>query len=174
MCCEDGNPPAITATRLLGSCGFPPNNLKEEHGLECRSCNGLAGGFAALGKSNGDCGRVRLFLNHEGKVQMELGLITEVCELKDRPSAISIEVAMVPWDKTRASIRKAEILIERDEQSLKIEVGDYVWWDRAKAYWTPAKNMRANMIEFAQSGMKSRVHFDIPIPRVICNQVQSP
>ncbi len=61
------------------------------------------------------------------------GRVIEVCEVKDRPDVLFVDVR----DKNDT----CAIYVEKNAASLLIEIGDSLWWQSGWAMWTPQKNL---------------------------------
>lgn len=60
-------------------------------------------------------------------------------------------------------VNKCAIYIERNENSLKMKIGDSVWWQDDYVMWTPKASIdRYNNEHFVECG----VDYDIKIPRI--------
>lgn len=94
------------------------------------------------------------------------GRVIEVAEVPDRPDVLFIDVA----DRPYSAVETCAIYVERNAQSLQIEVGDAVWWHGRLAMWTPQSNIGYHLHDDAQQG----VDFDIKIPRIGYSGVQHP
>lgn len=94
------------------------------------------------------------------------GRVIEVAEVPDRPDVLFVDVA----DRPYRTVETCAIYVERNEQSLQIEVGDTVWWHGRLAMWTPQSNIGYHLHDDAQQG----VDFDIKIPRIGYSGVQHP
>lgn len=104
---------------------------------------------------------------------MAMGLVIESHVLKGKPWIVSVRYAQVPFDR-HANLIFETILLRREQDSLRIEIGDYIDNQTNMAFWTPARNMRYALHEYAGSGLTPRVDFDIPIPKVFLPANQLP
>ncbi len=77
-----------------------------------------------------------------------------VIEAAERDGRIYIDC------RARAHRDTSAIWVEKNEQSLRIRMGDSIWWQGSWAMWT------AEVVDSTAPGMKSGVHFDIKIPRI--------
>lgn len=78
------------------------------------------------------------------------GKVLEVCEVPNRPDVLFIEVVDRPYSK----LEKCGVLIENNETSQRIQIGDSMWWQSGWCYWTPQG-----------SEGKCGIDYDIKIPK---------
>lgn len=83
-------------------------------------------------------------------------MVIEVSEVKDRPEVLFVDLCDRKGKDTCA------IYVSKSVVSQRIQVGDTVWWQGLKAFWTP---QRVRLAEDATE-FDCGVHFDIEIPRV--------
>lgn len=83
------------------------------------------------------------------------GIVIEASESKSRPELIFVDCRGTGCERSST----CGIYVEKNPNSLAIEVGDSVWWHGRTAYWTP--RLPGN----AARGRKD-VMRDIPIPRI--------
>lgn len=87
------------------------------------------------------------------------GIVVEVAEIKDRPDVLYIDC------RDNVYIRETcGILVQKNEISNQIQLGDKIWWQGRWAMWTPANTHRG----------KQGVDFDIQIPRIGYSGMQHP
>jgi len=91
------------------------------------------------------------------------GIVIEASESKLRPELIFIDCRGTGGERSST----CGIYVEKNAASLQIEVGDSVWWQGRKAYWTP--RLSGN----EPRGPKD-VARDIPIPRIGYSGVKHP
>lgn len=91
------------------------------------------------------------------------GTVIEVVDIPDRPDVLFVDCADMPGRYSRKPDTCA-ILVERNENSEKIQVGDKIWWHGRFAMWTPRDN----------EGSRGGVDYDIKIPRVGYSGVEHP
>jgi hypothetical protein len=81
------------------------------------------------------------------------GKVIEVCNVPGRPDVLFVNVADRPYKK----LETCGVLVENNETSRKIEIGDSLWWQCGICYWTRQDKK-------GHSG-KSGVDYDIAIPK---------
>ena len=79
------------------------------------------------------------------------GKVIEVCNVPHRSNVLFVNVAERPYKRTDT----CGVLVENNETSQKIEIGDSLWWQCGYCYWTPQNSERK----------KENVDFDIKIPK---------
>lgn len=85
------------------------------------------------------------------------GTVIEVSESKKRPEIVFVDC------REEQSKSTCAIYVEKNKNSLAIEVGDSVWWQGRLAMWTPKRSTAvATEDEKAICG----VDYDIQIPRI--------
>lgn len=87
------------------------------------------------------------------------GIVIEASESKLRPELIFVDC--------RESGSTCGIYVEKNAASLQIEIGDFVWWQGRKAYWTP--RLPGN-----EERGPNCIGRDIPIPRIGYSGVNHP
>jgi hypothetical protein len=75
------------------------------------------------------------------------GIIIEVAETDNK---IFVDV------HSTINTQTIGILLEKDENSSQIEIGDLIWWHGKYAFWTPAEN-------HTKSRMQLRCNFDYDV-----------
>lgn len=65
---------------------------------------------------------------------MDGGIVTEVCDVPGRDNLLFVDCIQKPGVKY--SKQKA-IFVVKNQQSLQIQIGDYIRWDKSFAYWRP-------------------------------------
>jgi len=65
------------------------------------------------------------------------GMVIECCEVPGRPDVLFVNVADRPYSK----LETCGVLVEKNENSLKIQIGDSLWWQSGSCYWTPWQSM---------------------------------
>lgn len=93
------------------------------------------------------------------------GKVIEVSECRSRPDVIFVDCA----DRPHGRIETCAILVEKNVDSQKIQIGDSVWWQGQFAMWTPQRNRQRE-----EKDMKCGIDFDIKIPRVGFSGVTHP
>jgi len=83
------------------------------------------------------------------------GIVIEASESKSRPELIFVDCRGTGCERSST----CGIYVEKNAASLQIEIGDQIWWQGRRAYWTP--RLPGN----ATRGAKD-VGRDIPIPRI--------
>jgi len=73
------------------------------------------------------------------------GRVIEVCEFKDK---IFVD--------TRDKNNTCGVFMEKNSNSLQIQIGDSVWWQCGYCYWTPQDSLRD----------QQSINFDIPILKI--------
>lgn len=89
------------------------------------------------------------------------GTVVEVAEIKTRPDALWVNCGQIAYTR----LETCAILVQKNSDSLRIQVGDSVWWHGRSAMWTPAGN-RVSDEEAKQLGLKCGRDWDIKIPRI--------
>lgn len=84
------------------------------------------------------------------------GKVIEVCNVPDRPDVLFVNVANRPYSK----VETCGVLVENNENSRKIEIGDSLWWQGGFCMWTPQAN--AGGID---DGIGCGESYDIKIPK---------
>lgn len=79
------------------------------------------------------------------------GRVIEICNVPNRPDVLFVNVADRPYSK----IETCGVLVENNETSRKIEIGDAMWWQCGYCYWTPQ----------GTCGGKTGIDYDIAIPK---------
>ncbi len=79
------------------------------------------------------------------------GKVIEVAEIAGRPEVIYVDC--------RDHNDTCAVLVERNANSERIEIGDSLWWQCGNAYWTPLANK-------GKPGNKCGRDFDIKIPKI--------
>lgn len=77
-----------------------------------------------------------------------------VIEAAERDGRIYIDC------QDRSSKDTSAIWLEKNETSLRIRMGDSIWWQGDQAMWTP------EIVDSTAAGMVCGVHYDIKIPRI--------
>lgn len=95
------------------------------------------------------------------------GTVVEVASVPERPEVLYLDCVDKPKGRKKADY--CAILIERNESSDKIQIGDSVWWHGDIAYWTPVQNRGGHL-----KGMKCHVDYDIPIPKIGYSGINHP
>lgn len=90
------------------------------------------------------------------------GIVIEVAEVKDRPEVLYVDCRDTTYRKDTCAV-----YVERNATSEQIQIGDSVWWQCGKVYWTPQRNIG---LENAKCGKD----YDIPIPKVGYSGVKHP
>ncbi len=80
------------------------------------------------------------------------GRVIEVCEVKTRPGKLFVNVADRPYNY----VETCGVLVQDCENSRMIEIGDNLWWQGSKCYWTPQNSPRE----------KQGIDFDIQIAKM--------
>ena len=62
------------------------------------------------------------------------GVVIEVAEVKERPDVLYVDCRGRGTERSTT----CAIFVEKNETSLKIQIGDKFWWQSGTAYWTPA------------------------------------
>lgn len=83
------------------------------------------------------------------------GKVIEVCNVPGRNGVLFVNCADRPYKK----IETCAILVEDNETSQKIQVGDSLWWQGWWAMWTPQASV-------SKDNAKCGVDYDIRIPKV--------
>lgn len=92
------------------------------------------------------------------------GKVIEVADVPDRPNVIFVDV--------RDKYDTCAILVERNKNSERIEIGDSLWWQGGWAMWTPQANTGSccnspdNHPEVYSCKGGCGVRYDIKMPRV--------
>lgn len=87
------------------------------------------------------------------------GKVIEIADVPGRPEAIYVDVR----DKNDT----CAILVERNENSERIQIGDSLWWQSGYAMWTPQENADKTCDhEHHYSCQRCGVDYDIRIPRI--------
>ena len=89
------------------------------------------------------------------------GIVIEVSEIKDRPGVLYVDCRDSSYRQTCA------VLVEDNETSRKIEIGDSVWWQSGMVMWTPSPNR-------LKKGGKCGVDYDVRIPKIGYSGVRHP
>lgn len=95
------------------------------------------------------------------------GTVVEVAGVPDRPEVLYLDCVDKPQGRKKADY--CAILVERNQDSDRIQVGDSIWWQGKTAYWTPVQNRGGHL-----TGLKCHVDYDIQIPRVGYSGVEHP
>jgi hypothetical protein len=97
------------------------------------------------------------------------GKVIETITLEDRVW-VNVKDTHPPQKNTCA------VYIERNINSEQIAVGDSLWWQSDKAFWTPAANSAeaCNHREHITCEQKCGVDYDIAIPRLSYSGVNRP
>lgn len=93
------------------------------------------------------------------------GKVIEVAEVPGRPEVLYVDCADMPsgWRKPDT----CAIMVERNQASERIQIGDSLWWQGRSAMWTPQENC-------GKPDGRQGVDFDIIIPRVGYSGVKHP
>lgn len=94
------------------------------------------------------------------------GVVIEVAEVPDRPTILFVDC--VERRSAGSKPQTCAIFVEKNENSLQIQIGDSLWWQGRLAMWTPYK------IAQATAKLKQGVDFDVQIPRVGYSGVTHP
>ena len=84
------------------------------------------------------------------------GIVIEVVEQAER---VFIDCRDTKYRDT------CSIFVERDKNSERVEIGDMVWWQGHKAFWTPQAN-RLSEEESDKRGNKHGIHYEIVLKRI--------
>lgn len=82
------------------------------------------------------------------------GTVLEVCNVPNRPEVIFVNVG----DRPYSFLETCGVLVENNEKSQGIEIGDSLWWQSGHCYWTPM-DRRESDIKIKKVGY-SGVTFD--------------
>ena len=93
------------------------------------------------------------------------GTVIEVSESKKRPEIVFVDC------REKRSKSTCAIYVEKNANSLAIEVGDSVWWQGRLAMWTPKRNATGKKED---DKMICGVDYDIQIRRIGCSGVGHP
>jgi len=95
---------------------------------------------------------------------MHGGIVVEVAECRSKSGLIYVDCR-----ERRFGLESAGVLLVRNEDSLRIDIGDALWWMGQTAYWTPCEISLALTVAH-----KKGVDFDIPIRKVGPGGVEYP
>jgi hypothetical protein len=90
------------------------------------------------------------------------GMVIEVCQVPMHPEHIFINCVE---SVLKRNAKQCGVYVPCTVVSLRVEVGDHIWWQSGFVYWTPAAIRRdANKVV-------SGVDYDVRIPRIgpTCN-----
>lgn len=94
------------------------------------------------------------------------GIVIEVVDTKDGSTFIDCR------DRTYHRDTCA-IYVKTDEKSRRVQIGDALWWQGSKAFWTPAHN-RLSEKESKRRGHKCGVDYEIVLHRIGYSGVKLP
>lgn len=83
------------------------------------------------------------------------GRVIEVCNVPGRMEVLFVNVAHRPY----SNVETCGVLVENNENSRKIEIGDSLWWQGGVCMWTPQANTGKD------TGVGCGTLFDIQIPK---------
>jgi len=72
------------------------------------------------------------------------GKVIEICNVPNRPDVLFVNVADRPYSK----IETCGVLVENNETSRKIQIGDSLWWQCGYCYWTPCGPRGESGVDF--------------------------
>jgi hypothetical protein len=96
---------------------------------------------------------------------MNGGTVIEVADIPSMASVVFVDCAYRP--RGHKQLDTCAILLQRCEDSERVKIGDYLWWQGDIAMWTPIENVD-NRLGIAG------IDFDIRIPRVGCSGIEHP
>lgn len=96
------------------------------------------------------------------------GTVIECCEVPNRPGVLFIDCADFP--KGRRTPDTCGIIVELNEISSRIQIGDFCWWQSRCALWTPWEMVVSGKRLSAKCG----IDFDIKIKRIGPSGVKYP
>lgn len=99
------------------------------------------------------------------------GTVVEVSEVKSQPDVLYVNCADKPKGRCKADY--CAIFVKKDGNAMRIEVGDALWWQGGRAFWTPQQN-RVTEHEANQRGLKQGFNWDIPLVKIGCSGVKHP
>lgn len=94
------------------------------------------------------------------------GVVIEVAEVPERPTILFVDCA--ERQSVGGKLQTCAIYVEKNANSLQIQIGDSLWWQGRLAMWTPYKIVQA------AAELKQGVDFDVQIPRVGYSGVTHP
>lgn len=96
------------------------------------------------------------------------GTVIEVAEMPNRPGVLFIDCADFP--KGRRTPDTCAIVVESNEISNLIQLGDFIWWQSRCALWTPWEAV----VHGKRPSAKCGIDFDIQIRRIGPSGVKYP
>lgn len=72
------------------------------------------------------------------------GKVIEVADIKSRPNVIWVNCADMPRGRRKPDT--CSVLVERSPDADKIEIGDSIWWQGGRIYWTPQDKSRVEVV----------------------------
>lgn len=70
------------------------------------------------------------------------GRVIEVCDI---PGRTELWVDTADFQQGRKKPETCSVLVERNEDSEKIQIGDKLWWQGGFCYWTPQDESRVEV-----------------------------
>lgn len=98
------------------------------------------------------------------------GTVIEVCDIPNRPDCLYVNC----MDRQSGSNKRDEcaIVVEKNENSVEIEIGDKIWWQAGFAMWTP-QGVRGYS-DCGTIGHQQGIAWDIRIPKIGYSGVRHP
>ena len=88
------------------------------------------------------------------------GVVIEVADVPGRPDVLFVD--------TRDKNDTCAVMVEKDANSERIQIGDALWWQSGWCMWTP------QALRKKQKGMKCGKDFDIKIKKIGYSGVSHP
>jgi hypothetical protein len=67
------------------------------------------------------------------------GTVIEVCEIKAKPDRLWVNCVDYPCGQRQQA---CSVLVERNPDSEQIQIGDRLWWQSGKVFWTALDESR--------------------------------
>jgi hypothetical protein len=96
------------------------------------------------------------------------GTVLEVCDVPNRPDVLYVNV--MDRQSGLATRQECAILVEKNSNSLRIEIGDAIWWQSGYAMWTPQSNRELEDGTLEEQGQA----WGIRVPKVGPSGVRHP